>query len=240
MTAILGATVPADAERALKAEGYRTLRIPPHPQLPFPVNSHPDMLLFFSSDAIFCTATYFKVARRELEELSHVAKLPIRTVTREVGQRYPEDVLLNAAPVGKYLFCRPDATAEELLTQPDVTVLPVKQGYAKCSVIPVGKSALMTADASIGNTAAKAGLDVLSLPTNGICLEGYAHGFPGGCTSFSPYRHTDKIYFCGSLSQYAGSADMHRFCANRGIQLLSLGDFPPTDVGTIFLIESKR
>ena len=240
MTAILGATVPADAERALKAEGYRTLRLPPHPQLPFPVNSHPDMLLFFSSDAIFCTAAYFKVARRELEELSHIAKLPVRTVMREVGLRYPDDVLLNAAPVGKYLFCRPDATAEELLTQPTVTVLPVKQGYAKCSVIPVGENALMTADKSIGKAAANAGLAVLYLPTDGIRLDGYSHGFPGGCTSFSPYQHTDTVYFCGSFSQYAGSGDMRRFCAERGIQLLSLGDFPPTDVGTIFLIESKR
>ncbi len=240
MTAILGSSVPASAEKALRDAGYQTLRLPPHPHLPPPVNSHPDMLLFFSSDAIFCTETYLKVAQKELNEISARTFLPIRTVLREVGKAYPEDVLLNAAPVGGLLFCRPDATAAELVYHPDFKVIPVRQGYAKCSVVPVGTHALMTSDVSIATAAKTHGIDVLLLPPGNIHLEGYPYGFVGGCTSFAPYQNTDTIFFCGALSQYEKGDEMQSFCRRHGFRLVSLGESRPIDVGTIFLIESKR
>ena len=240
MTAILSTSVPLQAEETLRAHGHRTLRLPPHPALPPSLSSHPDMLLFFSQDAIFCTALYAEIAKEELCEISRIADRPIKTVLREPERAYPRDVLFNAAPIGNLLFCRPDATAQELTEIADLTVVPVRQGYAKCSVIPVGRHAMMTADASIAKAAKAHSVDVLSLRAGGILLEGYDYGFPGGCTSFCPYGEYETLYFCGSLSLYEDGERMKAFCARHGMRTVSLGDFPPTDVGTIFLIESKR
>ena len=237
MIAILSDTVPHPAEKALCDLGYRTLRLPPHPMLPPPVNSHPDMLLFFSSDAIFCTEDYAKIAQKELMEIARYTAIPIRTVSQAVGNTYPHDVLLNAAPIGRFLICRPDATAKELTEHPDFTVLPVRQGYAKCSVIPLGKDALITDDASIASAARRAGLDVLLLPHGDIRLDGYPYGFVGGCASFAPFKKGNTVFWCGSLRTYAHGDAMQAFCKAHHTKLISLGDFPTIDVGTVFLIE---
>ena len=236
MIAVLSASAPRAFIDALAELGYDTVILPPHPFLPSPVSSHPDMLLFFSSDAIFCTEAYQRIASEELSVISRRAARPIRTVKKELANQYPHDVLFNAAPIGDRLFCLPSATAEELLTLPGLTPIPVRQGYAKCSVIPVGDRALMCADPSIEKAAKVNGFDVLLLSPGGIRLDGYEYGFPGGCASLAPYEKTDTILFCGALSQYPDGTRMHDFCSAHGYRLLPLGDFPPTDIGTVFLI----
>lgn len=235
LTAILSASAPRAIKDALTDLGYDTLSLPPHPTLPRPVSSHPDMLLFFSSDAIFCTESYQRIAKEELSLISSRASRPIRTVKREFGDRYPCDVLLNAAPIGDTLFCLPFATAEELL-QSARTVVPVRQGYTKCSVIPVGNRALICADRSIEKAAQAHGFDVLLISNDNIRLDGYDTGFPGGCASFAPYESTDTILFCGALSHLRDGDAMQSFCLEHGHRLLSLGNFSPTDIGTVFLI----
>lgn len=236
MIALLDARAPKELEAWLARIGHTPLRLPPHPLLPSPIASHPDMLLFFAPDAILCTQSYAHIARQELEMLSKATARPIRTITAEYGTTYPNDVLLNAARVGKTLFCLPQATAAELLEIPDLTVCPVRQGYAKCSVIPVGERALMTADASIQAHACTVGMDVLRLSVGHIRLDGYDYGFPGGAASCAPYGSTDEILFCGYLSLYPDAPQMRRFCAANGYRLRDCSEIPPTDVGTVFLI----
>ena len=146
MLAVVDCRIPWDAAAELARRGYTVLHMPPHPALPSPVASHPDMLLFFAPDAIYCTNSYQAIAQRELSVLSAHTQKPIRTVTGEVGERYPTDILLNAAPVGDRLFCLPAHTARELTAQAGYRVVPVRQGYAKCSAVPLTHNALITAD----------------------------------------------------------------------------------------------
>ena len=70
MLAITSHNFPREAEDTLTKFGHRTLRLPPHPNLPKPVASHPDMLLFFSPNAIFCTKSYYEIATLEVNEIS--------------------------------------------------------------------------------------------------------------------------------------------------------------------------
>lgn len=236
MPALLDARASKTFARWLTSIGYTPLCLPPHPLLPAPIASHPDMLLFFAPDAILCTKSYARIARQELAMLSKAVGRPIRTIAAEYGTEYPRDVLLNAACVGHRLFCLPQGTATELLEMPALTVCPVKQGYAKCSVIPVGTHALMTADASIERSARALGLDVLRLSAGHIRLDGYDYGFPGGAASYAPYGGTDEILFCGDLSLHPDAEQMRRFCMEHGYRLRDCSDLPPTDVGTVFLI----
>ena len=112
MLAITNHTFPREAEEALARFGHRTLRLPTHPNLPAPVASHPDMLLFFAPDTIFCTESYYKIAARELGEISLVYGAPIRYIEKEYENEYPRDVLLNALPLGKHLFCNTKTIAQ--------------------------------------------------------------------------------------------------------------------------------
>lgn len=235
MLAVTNHSFPREAEEALKKFGHRTLRLPPHPNLPKPVASHPDMLLFFVPDAILCTKSYYEIATRELEEISAAYSAPIRLIDKEYGGEYPRDVLLNALPLGKHLFCNTKTVARELL-ELSLTLCHVNQGYTKCSVLPIGEKALITADASIAACAKEYGIDVLKIQEGHITLSGYDYGFIGGCASFAPRGNIKSVFFCGDVSRHPDYNRIKSFCQVYDIGTVSLCNTDLCDIGTIFMI----
>lgn len=235
MLAVTNHTFPRECENALMSLGHRTLRLPPHPSLPAPVASHPDMLLFFAPDAILCTHSYYRIAAKELEEISLAYGAPIRCISEEYGSKYPADVLLNALPMGRNLICNTKTAAAELLT---LEMMPhhVNQGYTKCAALPLGERALITSDASIATKARKIGIDVLQIQPGHISLLGYDYGFIGGCASFGPRAVPDSVFFCGDPTQHPDGEQIASFCKMQGFQPIYLTTAPLRDVGTIFMI----
>ncbi|MBQ8432277.1 MAG: hypothetical protein IJX28_05280 [Clostridia bacterium] len=237
MLAVFDCRMPLEAEKMLQREGHATLRLPPHPNLPAPVASHTDMLLFFSGDSVICTREYYRTAESQIHAILRHCKKTLCLSDMEIAPVYPADILLNAATVGEELFCSPTHTASEILREyPPQKLHAVRQGYAKCSVLPVGKRALITQDPSIASAAKAAGIDTLQISANGISLPGYSNGFWGGIASFSPYEEIDRIYFCGNLEQHPEGQAIRSFCLSHGKRPISLGGFPLLDVGTIFMI----
>ena len=98
------------------------------------------------------------------------------------------------------------------------------------------KNALITADSSIATAAGRFGIEVLQIAQGAIRLVGYDYGFIGGCASFSPYKTTDTIFFCGDVSLHPNAESIRDFCIRHGYRTHSLGKDPLTDVGTLFLI----
>ena len=235
MLAITSHNFPREAEDTLTKLGHRTLRLPPHPNLPKPVASHPDMLLFFASDAIFCTKSYSKIASRELEMISLAYGAPICCIDAEYGNEYPCDVVLNALPLGQHLFCNTKTVAKELL---EIGLSPchVNQGYTKCSSLPLGANALITADASIAKKSTEMGIDVLLIQAGHISLPSYDYGFIGGCASFAPRQNIDTVFFCGDVSQHPDYNRISVFFQANGLSIINLSNFGLCDVGTIFMI----
>lgn len=236
MLAVVDCRFPEDAQSTLWEYGYETVKLPPHPHLSTSVASHPDMLLFFVSDAILTTRTYVQVAKQELKRISEFLQKPILTVREELGNTYPQDILLNAAPIGRKLFCYAAHTATELTHRDDFEVCSVRQGYAKCSVLPVGKQALITEDPSIASTAKNMGLDVLKISAGAVQLSPYPNGFLGGASSLAPYQPIRKILFCGNLDLHPDADSIRHFLQKHGYEALSLSKSPLLDVGTIYLI----
>ena len=235
MLAVTNHTFSQKAEEVLTALGHRTLRLPPHPALPKPVASHPDMLLFFAKDGIFCTKSYYEIAARELNEISAAYGAPLRFVQKEYENAYPNDVLLNALPMKKLLFCNTKTVAGELL---DLGLEPchVNQGYTKCSALPLGDRAIITEDASIAKTAKEQGIDVLQIQAGHITLPEYDYGFIGGSASFAVRGGLDAVFFAGDISQHPDYTIIDHFCQSYGFKIINLSNAPLCDVGTIFMI----
>ena len=211
MIAILDERTPRAAIEELHRQGIETVLLPPAKNLPAPVASHPDMLIFPAAKEILCTKGYFEVAREALTEISHRANRPLRLIDEEYKEQYPADVPLNALVHGGYLFFHPTATAKAISEATDAIPLPVRQGYVKCSTLPVGVNALISADPSILSAARRAGLSVLEIPHGEIRLDGYGYGFIGGCASYAPYGGTDTVYFCGALSKHPMGREIEEF-----------------------------
>ena len=235
MLAITNHTFPKDAEETLERFGHRVLRLVPHPDLPSPIASHPDTLLFFAPDTIFCTKSYYEIATRELDEISSVYGAPIRFIKKEYESEYPKDVLLNALPLGKYLFCNSKTIAKELLLL-EFLHCHVNQGYTKCSSLPLENQALITADASIAKCAKEHGIDVLQIQKGHISLPGYDYGFIGGCASFAPRGGMNTVFFCGNLSGHPDAHRIESFCDLHNFSVVNLSQDRLCDTGTIFMI----
>ena len=227
---------PIAAVEAFKKRGYTPILLPPHPSLPTPIASHADALLFFAPNVIYTTPIYAKIAKAELSAITKAADRPILTTKQELGNQYPSDILLNAAPIGNHLFCLQAHTAQEILEQHQGAICPIRQGYAKCSILPVSPNALITSDPAVLAAARIHGISALKITAVGICLKGYDTGFIGGVASFAPYENAKEIFFCGNLSVHPNGKEIEAFCAENGKGTISLSDFPFTDVGTMFLI----
>lgn len=236
MIAVIDPRMPSAAQERLKALGYTLCPLPLYSVLDTPVSGHPDMLVFFSRNAIYTTKSYATLAQDALKKISLHTKLPIVCTQNDLQKQYPHDILFNCAPIGEYLFCLSSHTSPELLNAEEYRVCPVKQGYAKCSTLPVGKNALITEDPSIAKIAKGCRLDVLKVQANAVCLEGYSTGFLGGASSYSPYQNTDTLLFCGDLDLHPNASEIRAFCAKYQKKTISLGHFPLTDIGTIFLL----
>ena len=95
----------AQAAETLLSYGHTVISCPPHPALDPAIASHPDMLLFPFDGGIFVHTEHQLCAK----------ELPLICIRQTPAPKYPCDVLLNAARVGSFLLCRPDAVADELI-----------------------------------------------------------------------------------------------------------------------------
>ena len=214
--------ISQQAREALCAYGHTLVSCAPHPDFDPAIASHPDMLLFPAEGVIFVHRAHADFARQ----------FPIHPITGAPARFYPHDVLLNAVQIGNYLLCKPDATAKEVLQyarEQNLTVLSVRQGYAKCNLCVVSEHAAITEDASIANALRSVGIDVLQIEHGHVSLPPYPHGFIGGASG------TDgtHVFFCGSLALHPDGARMADFCRSHGKIAVSLADHSLHDVGSL-------
>ena len=220
--------ISKQALHALALYGHTAVPCPPHPALDPAIASHPDMLLFPCERGIFVHAAHKLQA----------GDLPLIPIKQAPAQNYPHDVLLNAARIGSCLVCRPDTTADELLQyakEADLTLLPVKQGYAKCNLCPVSDHAAITEDASIAAALGSVGIEVLQISAGGVSLPPYPYGFIGGASG----NDGTHVFFCGDLSLHPDGARIAKFCRKHAKEPISLASHPLLDVGSLLFFDKK-
>lgn len=81
----------------------------------------------------------------------------VQVLDTPLGDKYPADVPLNAALFGNYAILNPKTVCKNIDFS-GRSLIPVRQGYTKCSVVPVTESAIITDDVSIASAAQKADL----------------------------------------------------------------------------------
>lgn len=176
-----------------------------------------------------------------------------------IGHDYPDDVPYNALATGRYFIHNTDLTSPSLLDRArycGLQMIRVRQGYTRCSCLPVGDRAVITADEGIARTlrawnemlreeaaenaadgaedpsVLKDLIDILLIRQGYIGLEGFDHGFIGGCGG----TVDDTIYFNGDLTEHPDSDLIIRFIEDHGFRPVWFQDEPLTDIGSIFCI----
>lgn len=231
---LVGDTLSDVCAETLRKLGFRPIFLPPYERLGRQVASHADMLLFPIGNEIFTFGEYadalpclYRIAEEKGRRLVTVEKLP--------KESYPNDVLLNCLYVGRRIFAKESAIADEVVAyakKNGIGIINIKQGYARCTACPLSESAIITADKNISRAARAEGMDVLEISEGGVLLDGYPYGFIGGaCGVFK-----DKIYFAGDLLSHPDGQAISEFCVKHGMTPVSLSHEPLKDVGSMFFI----
>lgn len=148
--------------------------------------------------------------------------------------QYPGNIAYNAARVGNYVIHNlkyTDKVLKRELENDGIEFIDVKQGYSKCSVCVVDKTAIITSDKGIEQAALRKGIDVLLIePDENIVLPGLNMGFIGGCTGKIA---KDKLVVSGDLTKLKSFVKIVRFANSHGVKVVSLSDEKPVDVGSL-------
>lgn len=191
------------------------------------VKGHTDMQIHYVGNKRFvCAAECYDYYRNQLPPEYEIicGKKPLQN-------KYPHDVLYNAAVIGDFAVCNKQYTSDEILLEyQDKTILNVKQGYAKCSTAVISKNAAITADNSIYKVLKKNGIDVLKIQPGSILLNGVSYGFIGGVCGLIA---SDCLAVNGNLSLHPDVDKIHHFCKQHGVNILQLNNEELYDVGSI-------
>ncbi|MBR2345993.1 MAG: hypothetical protein IKA68_00135 [Clostridia bacterium] len=238
--ALLGEDAPQEIADALRALGFSARALPCDSRLATPVRSHADMLMLPVGKVVFTSSEYLSVAEdifKALESLGY----EIVACNAEIRSDYPHDVAFDALVLKSAIIARLDSLSDEIKTYATamgIALLDSKQGYAKCSAVSVGESAIITADMNIARAAEAAGGDTLliSAAPEAIRLEGYDYGFIGGASGVLE----DTVYFTGDISSHPDAERITEFCNAHKKKIISLSSEPLNDVGGIFFFPSVK
>jgi len=197
------------------------------------ISYHPDIQLHPLGNGRFA------VCQESFENLSNkLSKYNCEIIcgTNPLKSNYPNDIAYNVARIGEICFHNFKYTAPIIkshFVDNGLVMLNVKQGYSKCSVVILNKSAIITSDKGIHEAALKYGIDSMLISSGNIVLEGQSYGFIGGCTGLiSP----DILAVTGSLENHPDYKKIMNHAKKHSIEILFLSGNIPIDVGSLIPI----
>ena len=193
------------------------------------ISGHPDIFFHQISDELIVAPNLPEEHFHELER----AGIKFIMGEQAVGPKYPASSAYNAVSTNGYLihnFRNTDAVITRL--GEDADLIHVDQGYTRCNLLALKDEHFITSDAMIKRVLDRFGKDCLYVDPEGILLEGYKHGFFGGCCGISD----NKAFVIGSLSKYPEGNKVKEYFASLDIEVVELYDGPLFDGGSILFV----
>lgn len=209
-----------------------TLLVPPCKHLQEGISCHADMVCHHLGENRIVIYNYDKNFTEQVINLG----FKVYYTYKKLKENYPDDVLLNAARVGKYLICNEKYTDNIILKETEEeNTISVSQGYAKCSTLVVNEKSIITSDKGISKKAFNHGIDVLEIEQGHIILDGYNYGFIGGCGALIDKK---LMYFTGNINTHPNCNDIKEFLFKKDIKILCGTSNELIDVGSILPIKT--
>ncbi len=164
-------------------------------------------------------------------------------------RNYPGNIRYNAVCTGKYFIHNLQYTDPDLLAAAEsnaaaehtsLTKINVKQGYTRCSLLPVTDNSFITSDAGIANALADYETDVLLIRPGYIRLPGFDYGFIGGCCGGLSLAGRRLLVINGNIEAHPDYKKIATFVKNRDIDLFYPNDSPLTDIGSILINAAQK
>lgn len=193
------------------------------------VSGHPDIFCFAHNGNFVVSPSL----PEEYISLLNNNLVKYKIGTKQTSSEYPASAHYNAAVVNSCLIHKLDITDDAILDLfPEEKRINVKQGYGRCSVIPLKGNNAIVSDAGIYNVLTKAGCNALLVSQEGIVLPGFRNGFIGGTCGV----RGDNVYFLGSLLKHIDGEKIRGFLQGLKYNIIELCDTPLYDGGSIIFL----
>ena len=187
-----------------------------NPNLDERIADHPDLSIFvIDSDNIVVAEEVFPYYKDKLSSKNLIKG-------SSTSKKYPRDSIYNLFTF-KDFYIHNDFTEENIersLKERNYKHLFVKQGYSRCSVIPIRES-LLTSDYGIYKSL-RDKVDIILLENDKIELDGFDQGFIGGTCGLIQ----DKLIFTGDISRHKSFEKIKKACDKENIEII----YPKTDL----------
>ena len=159
--------------------------------------------------------------------------IPVIRGESPVGKKYPETARYNAVVTDKYIIHNFHLT-DRMITRTfeDRITVHVDQGYCRCNLLALKDEHFITSDEGIFKVLRKHTENILKVTTNDIFLDGFKHGFFGGCCGI----WDERVFITGSLNYFEDGKKVEKFLKDLGYEIVELYDGPLFDGGGIFFI----
>ncbi len=158
---------------------------------------------------------------------------PVLRLTGAPYPAYPRGAAMCAVVLEGFVIHRLDITDPGILAycrERAFREINVRQGYARCSCLPVDGKSVITADPGICAALSRVPeLRVLRVSPGHVSLPGFKTGFLGGAAG----RVGDEILFNGDLKRHPDFEAIRDFIASRGLGVRFFESFALEDVGSI-------
>lgn len=149
----------------------------------------------------------------------------------ELGMSYPKDIILNGLILENYFVHNLEFTDKALLdTQSHKKLINIKQGYTKCSVLPLREKVAITSDKGLYNALMIENFDVLFVPPGDIVLPSMNYGFIGGVGGMIS---SNELALFGELNHYKYGIEVKDFLSKHNINPISLKKGKLVDRGSL-------
>ena len=207
-------------------KSFNVRYLEPFSALPAPVSAHADMLVNKIDDVI---VVFYDYIEKHPFDNDFYERAKIIYEPNTPGDKYPYDIPLNYLYVNNHIIGKNGYMSEklrELTDKKNVPLIPIKQGYARCSTL-IAENCGATSDKMICKTLRNIGIDILLIESGNIFLDGYNCGFIGGASFF----YDDTVYFFGDPLSHPDGKKIIDHLNKHKIKVYTLGDGPLTDLG---------
>ena len=199
-----------------------------NPFLDSRVSFHTDLNVFHKGENEIILSPYQKKLYEALSDMGMKAVFS----KSEVRSPYPYDCRLNCAVFPGWLFLN-KAADESVLSfaeEKELKLLPVRQGYCKCSILLVNEKAFITDNEGIFNSATENGFRCLLVEKGDVRLQGFDYGFIGGSGSL-----IDKnlLLFFGDITKHRNYLEIKDFLLKEGCSFVFEEGLELSDIGGI-------
>ncbi len=153
--------------------------------------------------------------------------------SKAVRHSYPEAAVYNVVITENLLIHKTNITDTTILNDSkNLKHINVKQGFTRCSLLPLKEDHFITSDEGIHKTLVGKGFQTLLVTSDEIILPGHSHGFFGGACGVIE----NKIFIIGNLSYHRDGEQIKTFITRLDYEIIELYDGPLFDGGSLIVI----